>query len=85
MTHFSWPAIAAWFASLPRPHFIWPQFLWLLTLLPFLILLYVLLQRRKRQNALRYASLSIVRDALGKTQAWRRHVPPLLFLAGLAL
>ena len=64
-------------------HFLWPQFLWLLLLLPLLILLYAWLLRRKKKVALRYASLSIVREAMGKGQSFRRHVPPLLFLLSL--
>ncbi len=64
--------------------FMWPQFLWLLLALPLLILLYVWLLRRKKKLALRYASLSIVREAIGKGQSFRRHIPPLLFLLSLA-
>ena len=41
--------------------FLWPHFLWLLALLPLLVLLYLWLLQRKKQLALRYASLSIVR------------------------
>ena len=64
--------------------FLWPQFLWLLLALPLLVLLYVCLLRRKKKNALQYASLSIVREAMGKGQSVRRHVPPVLFLLALA-
>lgn len=64
--------------------FLWPQFLWLLLMLPVLVALYVWLLRRKKKNALRYASLSIVREAMGAGQSFRRHVPPLLFLLSLA-
>ena len=64
--------------------FLWPQFLWLLLLLPLLVLLYIWLLRRKKKIALRYASLSIVREAMGKGQSFRRHIPPLLFLCALA-
>jgi Ca-activated chloride channel family protein len=64
--------------------FLWPQFLWLLLLLPMLVLLYIWLLRRKKKMALRYASLSIVREAMGKGQSFRRHIPPLLFLLSLA-
>ena len=64
--------------------FVWPQFLWLLLLLPLLVLLYVWLLRRKKKIALRYASLSIVREAMGKGHSFRRHIPPLLFLFALA-
>ena len=64
--------------------FLWPQFLWLLLALPFLVLLYVWLLRRKKKNALQYASLSIIRQAMGKGQSVRRHIPPALFLLSLA-
>ena len=64
--------------------FLWPQFLWLLLVIPLLVALYVWLLGRKKKMALRYASLSIVREALGKGQGFRRHIPPLLFLMSLA-
>ena len=64
--------------------FLWPQFLWLLLALPLLVAVYVWLLRRKKKMALRYASLSIVREAMGKGQGLRRHVPPVLFLLSMA-
>ena len=67
-----------------KPSFLWPEFLWLLLLLPLLVLLYAWLLRRKKKIALRYASLSIVREAMGKGQSFRQHIPPLLFLMSLA-
>ena len=65
-------------------NFLWPQFLWLLTLLPILLLLYLWLLRRKKKLALRYASLSLVREAMGGGQSVRRHIPPVLFLLAIA-
>jgi Ca-activated chloride channel family protein len=62
--------------------FFWPQLLWLLLAVPLLVLAYWLLLRRKRQTALRYASLSLVKEAMGG-RSWRRHVPPVLFLLAL--
>jgi Ca-activated chloride channel family protein len=64
--------------------FLWPQYLWLLLALPLLVLLYVALLRRKKKMTLRYASLSIVREAMGARQSIRRHIPPVLFLLALA-
>ncbi|KQP17974.1 VWA domain-containing protein [Pseudorhodoferax sp. Leaf267] len=64
-------------------HFLWPEFLWLLLLAPLLVLLYVWLLRRKKKAALRYASLSIVREAMGTGQSIKRHIPPVLFLLAL--
>lgn len=65
-------------------HFLWPQQLWLLLLLPLLVLLYLLLLRRKKKLAVRYASLAIVKEALGRGPGLRRHIPPVLFLLALA-
>jgi Ca-activated chloride channel homolog len=65
--------------------FLWPDFLWLLVLVPLLILGYWLLLRRKKKLAVRYASLAMVRDAIGAGQRFRRHVPPTLFLVALTL
>jgi Ca-activated chloride channel homolog len=64
--------------------FLWPQFLWLLLALPLLVGLYVLLLRRKKKMAVRYASLSIVREAMGARQQMKRHIPPALFLLSMA-
>ena len=63
--------------------FLWPQFLWLMLAAPLLVLLYVWLMRRKKKTALRYASLSIVKEALGTGQSIRRHIPPALFLLAI--
>jgi Ca-activated chloride channel homolog len=65
-------------------NFLWPEFLWLLLALPVLVLLYVWLLRRKKKMALRYASLSIIKEAMGPGQTVRRHIPPALFLLAMA-
>jgi Ca-activated chloride channel family protein len=64
-------------------NFLWPQFLWLLLAAPLLVLLYFWLMQRKKKLALRYASLSIVREAMGVRQNIRRHIPPFLFLLAM--
>jgi Ca-activated chloride channel family protein len=63
--------------------FVWPEMLWLLLLAPIAVAAYVWLQRRRKKSAIRYASLLLVRDAMGPGQRIRRHVPPALFLLGL--
>lgn len=63
--------------------FQWPMMLWGLLLAPTLAALYILAQRRRQRYAVRYASLSLVREALGRGPGWRRHLPPALFLVGL--
>jgi Ca-activated chloride channel family protein len=65
--------------------FLWPEFLWLLLALPLLVAAYLVILRRRRKAALRYASLSMVKEAMGGGRRFRRHVPPLLFLVSLAL
>ena len=65
-------------------HFLWPQQLWLLLLLPLLVLMYLLLLRRKKKLAVRYASLAIVKEAMGRGPGLRRHIPPVLFLLALS-
>ena len=65
-------------------YFQWPEFLWLMLAMPLLVLLYLWLLRRKKKLALRYASLSIVKEAMGPGQTVRRHIPPALFLLALA-
>jgi Ca-activated chloride channel family protein len=65
--------------------FIWPELLWLLALLPLLVAAYVWLLSRRKKFALRFASLGLVKEAVGANARWRRHVPPLLFLLALAL
>ncbi len=63
--------------------FQWPELLWGLLALPLLAVLYVWLLRRRKRVVLRYASLAMVKEA-GQGAAWRRHVPPVLFLLALA-
>lgn len=65
--------------------FLWPLMLWLLLLVPVLITAYLLAQRRRQRYALRYASLSLVKEALGRGPGWRRHVPPAIFITSLAI
>jgi Ca-activated chloride channel family protein len=64
--------------------FFWPEFLWSLLTLPLLVLLYWWLLYRRKRATLRFASLSIVKQAMGKGPGWRRHVPPMLMLLALA-
>ena len=56
--------------------FVWVQMLWFLALVPILVLLYILAQRRRQKYA---------RDALRKGPGIRRHVPAALFIAALTV
>jgi Ca-activated chloride channel family protein len=63
--------------------FLWPRFLLLLLLVPLLIAIYVWILRRRRKFAVRYSSLSLIREALPRRSQWRQHVPFALFLLGV--
>jgi Ca-activated chloride channel homolog len=63
--------------------FLWPHMLWLLVLVPALVAAYVYVLRRKKKAVVRYASLAMIREALGPAQTLRRHVPPALFLLAI--
>ncbi|MDQ4078931.1 MAG: VWA domain-containing protein [Chloroflexota bacterium] len=63
---------------------LWPYALLLLLLIPLLIAAYLWLLRRKRKFAVRYASLSLIREALPRRSRWRQHLPFALFLLSIA-
>ena len=63
--------------------FLWPEMLWVLLIVPALVGGYFWLLRRSRGATLRYASLSMVKEALGTGPSFRRHIPPLLLLVAL--
>jgi Ca-activated chloride channel family protein len=71
----------------PHPFmtFLWPNMLWVMLAVPLLVALYLLLITRRKKSTLRYANLGLVKEALGRGGAWRRHVPPVLMLIALSL
>jgi Ca-activated chloride channel family protein len=64
--------------------FLWPWFLLLLMLIPLLVAFYIWILRRKRRYAVRYSSLSLIREALNRHARWRQHLPFVLFLLAVA-
>jgi len=65
--------------------FIWPTLLLILFCVPLLVLLYLRIQRQRREFAARYASLGLARDAAGRLPGLRRHIPAIMFLAGITI
>lgn len=63
--------------------FVWPDMLWLMLAAPALVGAYVISLRRRKKNAVRYASLSLVHEAMSPGQRLRRHIPPLIFLLAM--
>jgi len=53
---------------------LWPGFLALLIVLPLAVAVYILLLRRRRRFAVRYSSLSLVREAVLKQSWLRKHL-----------
>jgi Ca-activated chloride channel family protein len=64
--------------------FLWPEALWVLAAaMPLLVMMYLWLLHRRKKNTVRFASVALVKQALGKGPGWRRHVPPLLLWLAL--
>lgn len=64
--------------------FLWPGLLFLWLLIPVAVGIYIWVLRRRRRFAVRYSSLSLLREAVGKQSWLRKHLPFLLFLLALA-
>ena len=63
--------------------FLWPSLLILLLLVPLVIAAYMIVLRRRGRFAVRFSSLSLVREAASHQNWWRRHLPFVLFLLAL--
>src|ERR1700737_4885460 len=64
--------------------FAWPTALVGLGLLPVLVGFYVWVQRRRQRYAVRFTNLALLREVVGRGPGLWRHVPPFLFLLGMA-
>jgi Ca-activated chloride channel family protein len=60
-----------------------PELLWLLLVIPAGIALYVMLYRRRTRYAVRFSNLDVLAGVASEIPAWRRRVPPALFLLAL--
>lgn len=65
--------------------FIWPNLLWLLLLIPLVVYGWYTVIDRKKRKAEKYASLAMVRDAMGSSPAYKQYVPAILILIALIL
>lgn len=65
--------------------FQWPGNLSLLVVVAALLVVYVIAQRQRKRYALRYASVTLLKEAVGRGPGIRRHVPPALFLLGFTV
>jgi len=58
--------------------------LFALALAPLLLVLYSLAQRRRKAYAVRFTNLNLLQEVVGRGPGIRRHIPPLLYLLGVA-
>jgi Ca-activated chloride channel family protein len=65
--------------------FAWPLALALLLAVPLVLGAYLWKLRRRRRQAVRYPSVSLLRSVMPKGSRWRRHVPVALLLTALGV
>ena len=65
--------------------FIWPWALLSLLALPVCVWVYLRLQRRRGATAALLGSMGMARGGTPATAGWRRHLPPVILLAGVVL
>ncbi len=65
--------------------FIWPSMLLTLLLVPLVVGLYLRLSVRRRQAVAGAGSLAVAQSGTGAAPGFRRHLPALVYLAGLTL
>lgn len=65
--------------------FYWPAMLWLLLLVPLLLCAYAFILGRRRRAAAGIVNLALVSQMVGKSSAWRRHLPPAILLTAIGI
>jgi Ca-activated chloride channel family protein len=65
--------------------FVWPALLIVLLGVPVLALIYMWMQRRRRNLNARFGDVSWMTNANGSKLGSRRHLPPMFFLAGITV
>ena len=65
-------------------NFLAPEMLLGLLLVPIAIGFYLWAQRRRSKYAVRFTNLALLSNIAPKRPSWRRHLPPVLYLAAIA-
>jgi Ca-activated chloride channel family protein len=61
-----------------------PELLLALLLVPAAIAVYLLVQRRRNRYVVRFTNVDLLANLAPRTPSWRRHVPPVLYVAAIA-
>jgi Ca-activated chloride channel homolog len=61
-----------------------PELLLGLLLVPLTIAAYLFVQRRRSRYAVRFTNVDLLANLVPKRPAWRRHLPPLLYVAAIS-
>jgi Ca-activated chloride channel family protein len=61
-----------------------PELLLALLLVPVALAIYLAAARRRSRYAVRFTNVDLLADLVPRRPAWRRHVPPVLYLAAIA-
>ena len=61
-----------------------PELLLGLLIVPVALIGYLLVQRRRSRYAVRFTNVDLLANIAPHTPSWRRHLPPLLYLAAIA-
>lgn len=65
--------------------FEWPVLLLSLVIVPVVLVLYMLAQKRRMRYAVRFTNVDLLSNLVPKSPGWRRHLPPVLFLLALSV
>lgn len=61
-----------------------PELLLGLLIVPVALIGYFLIQRRRSRYAVRFTNVDLLANIAPRTPSWRRHLPPVLYLAAIA-
>ena len=54
-----------------------------LLIVPAALIVYRVIQRRRSRYAVRFTNVALLENLVGRTPAWRRHIPPALYLVAM--
>lgn len=66
-------------------NFQWPLCLLFFLLLPLVMWIYLMTQKKRHMYAIRFTNLALLESVVGKGPGLRRHIPPCIFLLALVI